>query len=55
MIILFLLIVVINFCTTFVLIKFVHEQSEELYELRARVLELEMKNIKKPATVHRIK
>jgi len=56
MIIFIIIASLIMLSTIIVLMKIVFEHSEEIYELRARVLELELKQMKKSqATVHRIK
>jgi len=47
---------VLNTVTIFILGVYATSQSNEIYDLRARILELELKEVsKKPATIHRIK
>lgn len=54
--IIFIVITSILSLATIILTKVVVEHNEEIYELRARVLELELKQMKKQqATIHRIK
>lgn len=56
MILILVLLISLNTLAIIFLSFFYRELNNEIYELRARILEFELKDVnKKPATIHRIK